>query len=203
VHYAAASMTLFVSNSTFTVLDPFVPPAIPRVRTARLLLREPRRTDFPRSAENAADPEAQAFGGGPRPARDAWRFFLASAGYWTVQGMGWWAVEEPAIGPVGAVGVFVRESSPDVEIGWTIHRPHWGKGYAAEAARAALDFTVRQHGVRRIVAYVDEGNERSVRVARKIGMRCEREADPSGEEVALYAFGEEAPAVSSPPAPSA
>ena len=194
-------MNPIASSSTFTLLDPFVPPAIPRVRTPRLLLREVRRTDFPASAENAADPLAQAFIGGVRSSRDAWRSFLCGAGNWMIHGMGWWTVEDPAIGSVGSVGVFVRESSPDVEIGWTIHRAHWGKGYASEAARAALDFTVQRHGVRRIVAYVDKGNERSVKVALKLGMRHEREADFYGESVSLYAIGD-GPSAASPEAAS-
>jgi RimJ/RimL family protein N-acetyltransferase len=182
-------MNPIASSSTIALLDPFVPPAIPRIRTPRLLLREPRRSDFPGFAENLADPLAQAFIGGPRSPRDAWRNFVSSAGYWALGGMGWWMVEEPAIGPIGTVGVFVRESSPEVEIGWTIYRAHWGKGFASEAARAALDFTVQRHGVRRIIAHVDKANERSLKVAVKIGMRWEKEADFYGETVSLYSIG--------------
>jgi RimJ/RimL family protein N-acetyltransferase len=183
--------------SPAVALPEFVPPAIARLKTPRLLLRESRPTDFAGYAENLADPVAQGFIGGARSPRDAWRNFHCNAGYWMIHGMGWWMIEEPAIGPVGTVGVFVREMSPEVEIGWAIYRAQWGKGYAPEAARAALEFTVQRRGVRRVIAYVAKANDRSIQVATKIGMRREGEGDFYGETVWLYSFGD-GPAPASP-----
>ncbi|OKH97444.1 acetyltransferase [Streptomyces sp. CB02923] len=58
----------------------------------------------------------------------------------------------------------------EIEIGWRLGRAHWGKGYATQAAQAALE-AVRAAGVRSVVAMVAAGNERSIAVTRRLGMR--------------------------------
>jgi RimJ/RimL family protein N-acetyltransferase len=168
-----------------TVLSPAL---IPRVNTARLLLREPHLRDFDSFAADAEDPVSRAFIGGAIDRRGAWLRFHAMAGHWHLQGMGWWIVEERDLGPIGAVGVFRRESGPEVEMGWAIHRPHWNKGYASEAARAALEWAVAIAGARRIIAHIGKTNAVSQRVATKIGMQRDGESDFYGEVDWLYAF---------------
>lgn len=162
---------------------------IPRIQTPRLLLREPRLADFEVFAADAADPLARAHIGGPQDRREAWRRLHISAGGWVLQGMGWWTVEALGGGPVGSVGVFRRETGPEVEIGWIIHRSSWGKGYATEAARAALRHAVEVWGIRRVTAYIPKENAASVAVATKIGMHAEGEAELYGEWDLLYAWG--------------
>jgi RimJ/RimL family protein N-acetyltransferase len=102
--------------------------------------------------------------------------------------MGWWVVEEKELGAVGLVGVFRRECSADIEMGWSIYPQHWNKGYASEAARAARDFAVGALGADRLVAHIAKQNAASVRVALKIGMHLEGEASFYGELDWLYAF---------------
>lgn len=58
----------------------------------------------------------------------------------------------------------------EVEIGWRLGRAYWGRGYATAAARLALD-AVRAAGVPHVVAMVAAGNERSIAVTRRLGMR--------------------------------
>jgi RimJ/RimL family protein N-acetyltransferase len=159
---------------------------VPRLATERLLLREPRQTDFERFAANSADPLARVHIGGPMDRREAWRRFSAMAGNWVLQGMGWWAVEEPQAGAVGYVGVFRRETGPELEIGWSVDRPYWGKGYAPEAARAALQFALATQDDHRVIAYIGTKNPQSVVVATKIGMRCEGETEFYGDKHLLY-----------------
>ena len=79
---------------------------VPRLTTARLLLREPRLSDFDEFAENGADAIARVHSGGTIEARDAWRRFHAGIGYWLSLGMGWWMVEKQGLTAVGSVGVF-------------------------------------------------------------------------------------------------
>src|SRR4051794_24636696 len=134
--------------------DAFHPPPIPRIATARLLLREPRLADFEAYAANLADPLATLHMGAVTTPREAFRRLHSSAGYWLLQGMGWWTVEEPTLGWIGSVGVFRRETGPELEIGWFIQRAQWGRGYASEAARAALDHAVRAWRAERIIAHI-------------------------------------------------
>ncbi len=160
---------------------------IPRLKTGRLLLREPRVADFDAFAVDGADELAGRFVGGAITDRvTAWRRFVSAAGGWVLQGAGWWGVEELSSGVViGWVGVFRREV-PTLEIGWRIYRPHWGNGYAPEAAAAALTHTKDRLAGERIIAQIAKGNTASIRVAEKIGMQCEGEIDFQGELDWLY-----------------
>lgn len=59
------------------------------------------------------------------------------------------------------------------EIGYVLNPDFGGHGYATEAARALLGLGFDSIGLHRIVARIDERNEPSVRVARRLGMRQE------------------------------
>jgi ribosomal-protein-alanine N-acetyltransferase len=58
----------------------------------------------------------------------------------------------------------------DIEIGWHLARAQWGRGYATEGARACLDYGFETLHLPIIHAVVDPRNERSLRVARRLGM---------------------------------
>lgn len=60
----------------------------------------------------------------------------------------------------------------EIEIGWRLARPHWGRGYVTAAARETLD-RLRRAGVPSVVAMVLAGNERSIAVTRRLGMELE------------------------------
>ncbi|MFE2105185.1 GNAT family N-acetyltransferase, partial [Kitasatospora sp. NPDC059463] len=57
----------------------------------------------------------------------------------------------------------------EVEVGWHLHPDSWGRGYATEAARAALAKGFAD-GLTEIHAVVRPGNERSAAVCRRLGM---------------------------------
>jgi RimJ/RimL family protein N-acetyltransferase len=63
----------------------------------------------------------------------------------------------------------------EVEIGWTLLRDCWGVGYATEAGEASRDYGFTVLGIKRIVAVIQHDNERSIAVARRLGMRPERD----------------------------
>ncbi|MFB7008371.1 MULTISPECIES: GNAT family N-acetyltransferase [unclassified Streptomyces] len=75
----------------------------------------------------------------------------------------------------------------ETEIGWRLARSAWGRGYATTAARLTLE-RLRAAGVERVVATIDARNERSVAVARRLGMeRAESFTAPqSGNEVCCF-----------------
>ena len=92
------------------------------------------------------------------------------------RGWGFWAVEIPNQNKfIGFVGLHTpKESmpfSPCIEIGWRLSKQHWNKGYATEAAKAALEFGFNKLNLSEIVSFTTLANVRSMTVMRKIGMR--------------------------------
>jgi RimJ/RimL family protein N-acetyltransferase len=92
------------------------------------------------------------------------------------RGWGFWAVE--VLGGekfIGFVGLHVPSPelpfSPCIEIGWRLAFAHWGKGYASEAARAALQFGFEVLNLPEIVSFTAIGNDRSRSVMNKLRMR--------------------------------
>lgn len=162
---------------------------IPRITTPRLLLRELRSADFDAYAENMADPVATKFLSGTVDRRTAWRLFLAATGSWIVHRAGWWSLEVRETGvAIGEVGAFLRETSPDFEIGWTLYPRFWGQGYATEAAKAALAYTFESHGAKRVIAHITALNTASVAVSQKLGMTYETDVDFFGEMIGRYSI---------------
>ncbi|MFE0672640.1 GNAT family N-acetyltransferase [Streptomyces sp. NPDC058867] len=85
-----------------------------------------------------------------------------------------WSVLDGSGEAIGFTGAqpWERDWGPrgEIEIGWRLARPHWGRGYVTAAAHETLD-RVRAAGVESVVAMVDAGNERSIAVTRRLGMR--------------------------------
>jgi RimJ/RimL family protein N-acetyltransferase len=98
-----------------------------------------------------------------------------------------WAVVERATGePVGDTGLQLLENGPDVEIGWRMAHDRRGRGYATEAARAALDAGFGTLGLDRIVAVTHPDNAPSRRVMEKLGMTYVESGRHYGGETVLY-----------------
>jgi RimJ/RimL family protein N-acetyltransferase len=166
---------------------------IPRLETERLMLREPRASDFAAYAEHCADPVAMKYMTGASDQRTSWRFLAAMSGTWVLNGSGWWAIDLRETGElVGVIGNFFRETQlgpdPILEVGWSLFRQSWRKGYATEAARAAIAWGFERHQVRRTIAYVNPENVASVGVCKKAGMTFDGEASFYGEPSARYAI---------------
>ena len=91
---------------------------------------------------------------------------------------------------VGACGLIVSDDRREAELGYWIGRPHWGRGYATEAARAAVAFAFERAGVGRVVALPLADNASSRRVLEKAGLRLiglrSAEAPWEGQEQAVY-----------------
>lgn len=150
---------------------------IPTLETERLILRAPKPEDFDAWADFMADPEASKYLGGAvvRPA--AWRSMCTMAGAWIVRGFSMFAVEEKATGRwVGRLGPWQPEAWPGTEVGWGIVRDCWGKGYATEGAAAAIDWAFDTLGWTEVIHCIDEDNEPSKAVARRLGSRHLRDA---------------------------
>ena len=152
-----------------------MPPAVPVLRTKRLLLRPWRPEDRQPFAELNADPEVMEFFVSPmtREASDAFVDRI-EAGF-TEHGFGVWAVELLDQGAfIGFAGLlhqtFEAPFTPAFEIGYRLARPAWGQGYATEAAREAVRHGFERVGLDEIVSMTATGNVRSQAVMKKLGM---------------------------------
>ena len=143
-----------------------------RIETPRLILRPPRLEDFEAYAAFAADAEAARFIGGVQPRNTAWRSFMAQAGAWHLQGISMFSVIAKSSGQwIGRVGPWMPDGWPGTEVGWGIARSQWRRGYAAEAAAAAIDWAFANLGWTEVIHIIDVDNVASAAVARKLGSR--------------------------------
>ena len=77
--------------------------------------------------------------------------------------------------PQGGVGLHPQQGflRCNVEVGWWLHPDHWGQGVVPQAAAQVLARALALPDVTRVFAPIHAGNERSVRVAEKVGLRLE------------------------------
>ncbi|MEI9888622.1 MAG: GNAT family N-acetyltransferase [Rhizomicrobium sp.] len=161
---------------------------IPRLETERLVLREVRNGDLDAWAAIMGDPDvARYVAPAPMTRDEAWRSMAASLGHWQLRGYGAWAVELKAGGAmIGRVGMINPEGWPGLEIGWTIGKAWWGKGYATEAAAASMRYAFLTQPVERLISNIDPDNTASQAVALRLG-------ETKGERIALKVAGKDYP----------
>jgi RimJ/RimL family protein N-acetyltransferase len=148
-----------------------------RLETARLVMRPPRLEDFEAWARLGADADNMRHLGGVQARSVAWRHFAFAVGSWHLQGFGAFSVIEKASGEwVGRVGPLQPEGWPGTEVGWTLWRGFWGRGYALEAATAAIDWAFGHLGWDEVIHCISAENLASVAVATKLGSRPLRKA---------------------------
>lgn len=83
-------------------------------------------------------------------------------------------VELKATGqPIGMAGLIKRDTLTQVDLGYGFLPPHFGRGYASEAARALLVHARDELKLRCLMAITSLHNEASHALLLKIGMRCE------------------------------
>jgi RimJ/RimL family protein N-acetyltransferase len=141
----------------------------PTIRTERLTLRPYHLDDWDDFAVFYAS-DAARYVGGPVPIPRIWNGFAADVGAWTLQGFGYWAIDETATGArVGQVGLSKPAHFPEREIGWIVYPAFQRRGFGREAALAARAFAYDTLGWTTAVSYIDRENAASIALARSIG----------------------------------
>jgi len=144
----------------------------PTLETSRLILRPTALEDLDGFSALMADPETARFIGGVMPRAVVWRGLCTMAGSWTLLGFCMFSVLEKATGRwVGRIGPWRPEGWPGNEVGWGLLREFWGRGYAVEAASAAIDWSFANLGWTDIIHCIAPDNEPSQQVARRLGSR--------------------------------
>jgi ribosomal-protein-alanine N-acetyltransferase len=152
------------------------------IETERLVLRRFTPEDAEENYRIYTDPLNMRFMGGPPDSVESERHQIRRhiSHYYERHGFGLWAAVLKENGRlVGRCG-FLRhevEGAREVEVSYLIDRHYRGRGLATEAAREAVRLGFEMYGFPRIVAMINPENVASVRVAEKLGMRYERDAD--------------------------
>ena len=146
------------------------------IETARLRLRPWRAEDLAPFAALNADPAVMEHFPKPLDRAESDAMVGRIDAHFGRHGFGFWAVEIKDGGPfIGMVGLVVplwtARFTPCVEIGWRLAAAHWGRGYASEAAAAALDHGFGTLGLDEIVSCTVPANHRSRAVMERLGMR--------------------------------
>jgi RimJ/RimL family protein N-acetyltransferase len=150
--------------------------------TKRLLLRPWRDTDRAPFAALNADPEVMRYFPAPLTRAESDAMVDAITENFAARGWGLWAVEVVDDARfAGFVGLnvpgFEAAFTPCVEVGWRLAKEQWGKGYAAEAARAAVQFGFDGLDLDEILSWTATANLPSQAVMERIGMTH----DPAGD----------------------
>lgn len=114
---------------------------------------------------------------------------------WEAWGIGMFVIERVKDSRVLGRAGFLRWNpetweigGSETELGWGLSREHWGSGYATEAALALRNWGFEKHGLTRIISLIQPENQRSVRVAEKLGERYERDVEVRGKPARLYSL---------------
>jgi RimJ/RimL family protein N-acetyltransferase len=146
-----------------------------RLVTERLILRRWRDSDVAAFAKLNGDPEVMRYFPRTYDFEETKSRIAAWSEAFETRGYAPWAVEIPDLSPcIGFVGPALigqpQWLAGKLEMAWRLDRPFWGKGYATEAARAALRDAFERLQPPEIIAYTAAINLPSRRVIEKLGM---------------------------------
>ena len=74
------------------------------------------------------------------------------------------------------------------ELGYTFDPEYWGRGYASEAARFVFAYACSALNASRVVSVIHPDNERSLRLAARLGLRRERRVEVMERALDLYVW---------------
>ncbi|WP_246522954.1 GNAT family N-acetyltransferase [Neoroseomonas eburnea] len=157
------------------------------VTTERLMMIPPGKENLPDLIRLKGD--ERVFGWmlhGVRSAERAAEELEDDSDFWEVRGYGTWCVFERESGAfLGICGFMERPDGRGVALRYALWPECRGKGFAREAARAALAFGHRA-GLRRIIAVARDENIASRAVLTDIGMTLAGEFRNQGHRMLLF-----------------
>lgn len=121
------------------------------------------------------------------------RFIANQQAHWDKHGYGnWGLLPDGKTEIIGWAGLQYLPELDETEVGFLLDRSHWGKGFATEAALAALKFGFEHFDLDHIIALVHPENRASQRVIEKCGMAYVDSLALWGMELMRYRANKEA-----------
>ncbi|MGZ6038048.1 MAG: GNAT family N-acetyltransferase [Phenylobacterium sp.] len=148
------------------------------IETERLILRPPQDRDRTAIAAFNGDPQVGAWLSKALSREESDAMVDRILAEIAERGFGFWAVERKADGAViGLTGLLAMGADlppgPALEVGWRLTPSAWGRGYATEAAKAAVAWGFANRDAPEIIAVTAVNNLASQAVMRRIGMAPE------------------------------
>jgi RimJ/RimL family protein N-acetyltransferase len=159
------------------------------LETPRLRLREMQPDDLDFVAAMLADPEVMRYYPQLYSRADAQAWLDRQRRRYAEDGHGLWLVLDKSTGePVGQVGLAMQEveGTRRPEVGWLLHRPFWGKGYATESGMAVRDAAFQRWRYPALISLIRPVNEPSRRVAERVGFTPGPRVQFHGFEHVMY-----------------
>lgn len=102
----------------------------------------------------------------------------------------WATLDKPSGKLIGRCGLLAwnLDGELEVEVGYHLAREYWGRGLATEAARSIRDYGMDRLGFDRLISIIKPANTASRRVAKKNGMRHERDSMVNQWHVCIYSI---------------
>lgn len=137
-----------------------------------------------------SDPEVMQYIRQPRTREEADAFLeeiVANTHPGIVTGR--WAVEDKFTGTfLGTFVIIPIEGTSDIQLGYALLKPFWGKGYATELTKGGLKYYFSKTGARQIWAITEAPNTASQHVLLKAGFRFQNDAEEKGKKILRFLY---------------
>ena len=160
------------------------------LRTDRLCLRRIQASDISTLIDLWCDPDVTKYLGGPRDREKIKPLFEEDIENPFAHEYDLWPVKELATNEVvGYCGLLEKEvdGKDEIEINYIFKESAWGKGFAKEIGKGIIKYAFSVKKLERLIALIKPENKASESVAKKIGMKYEKEVvRPGGEKRKVY-----------------
>ena len=149
------------------------------IETERLILRELQVGDLQAWFEMDSNPEVHKYLGN-QPVKSIAQIekaFQSIQQQYAENGIGRWATIEKKTGEfIGWSGLKFRTDEENnhinfYDVGYRLDKKYWGKGYATESCKAALEYGFTNLNTKEIIGAAHEENKSSRRVLEKCGLK--------------------------------
>ena len=135
------------------------------------------------------DAQVMAQLGGVRTEEQTAAYLNRNLRHWDDYGFGLWILRLRDGGePVGRAVLrhLTIDGADEVEVGYALYEPYWGRGLATEIAGHCAALAERELGLGTLVGLTDPANQASRHVLEKIGLRYERDCLHENHPSALF-----------------